>query len=303
MPFELAIDSRVILAETPIWDPRLLKLYWTDLFNGDVHRYDPGTGQDECVETKSVIGSAIPCETPGRLLVAIDDGIMLLDFDTGHFELLAAPQPNTGEFRYNDTRCDAAGRIFTSTVSKFYTEPGFDPEKMAGKFYMIDTDGSVVTLVDQVVQYNTIFFDSKNENLYAIDTYYKKLLRFDYSVEKGPSGPPQTVITFEDMPDGACVDAKDQVYICHWSDKKHITVWSLKDYRCVQDIPFPVKHICCGGFGGADLKDLYVATSRFWLPEGDPDFALGAGGIFRMRAEVAGLPEHFYKDQSLPYRK
>jgi sugar lactone lactonase YvrE len=112
----------------------------------------------------------------------------------------------------------------------------------------------------------------------------------------------ETVIDFE-YARRRCVDAQDQVYICHWSDKKHITVWSLKDYRCVQDIPFPVKHICCGGFGGADLKDLYVATSRFWLPEDDPDFALGAGGIFHLRAEVAGLPEHFYKDQSLPYRK
>ena len=303
MSFDLALDCRVVLAETPIWDPRLRKLYWTDLFEGVVHRYDPSTGQDECVKTSGMIGAAIPCETPGLLLVAIDDGIMLLDFETRQLEKVAMPQPNTGEFRYNDTRCDAAGRIFTSTVSKLYADSNFDPGIMTGKFYMIDTDGQVVTLVDKLVQYNTIFFDSKNENLYAIDTYNKKLLRFAYSVEEGASDAPETVIDFEDMPDGACVDADDQVYVCHWSDKKHITVWSLKDYRFMRNLPFPVKHICCGGFGGDDLKDLYVATSRFWLPNGDPDFALGAGGIFRMRSAVAGLPEHFYKDQSLPYRK
>ena len=297
MQFELAIDAKVMLAETPIWDPRIKKLYWTDLFSGTVHRYDPVTGADERVETNSMIGSAIPCDTVGKLLVAVDDGMMLLNFETGKLELVVQPQPNTGEFRYNDTRCDAVGRIFTSTVSKFYTEPHFDPDKMAGKFFMIDTDRSVVTLVDKLVQYNTIFFDNKNENLYAVDTYYKKLLRFNYSLDKGASGSPEVVIEFEDMPDGVVVDMEDQIYVCHWSEKKHITVWSLKDYSFVKSIPFPVKNICCGGFAGDTMQDFYAATSLFWLPEGDSDFAAGAGGIFKAQSSIPGCPENFFKDR------
>jgi sugar lactone lactonase YvrE len=295
MGFELAIDSRVVLAETPIWDPRLNKLYWTDLFEGTVHRFDPETGQDECVPTRGVIGSAIPCETPGRLLVAVDDGLMLLDFPGGKLEMVAAPQANTGEFRYNDTRCDAAGRIFTSTVSKFYPEPHFDPEKMAGKFYMVDTDGAVVTLVDKVVQYNTILFDGKNENMYVVDTWHKTLLRFDYSLAQGASGAPEVVIRFDDMPDGAALDVDDNLYVAHWSDKRIISVWSLRDYALVKTLALPVKHVCCPGFGGEDMRDLYVATSKFWLPEGDQDFETGAGGIFRARNDVPGRKDYFYK--------
>jgi sugar lactone lactonase YvrE len=295
MEFELALDCKVVLAETPIWDPRIKRLYWTDLFTGAVHRYDPLTGLDEKVETGSVIGSAIPCDTVGKLLVAVDDGMMLLDFETGKLESVAVPQPNTGEFRYNDTRCDSIGRIFTSSVSKAFTEPNFDPETMTGKFYMVEPDGTVVTLVDRLVQYNTIFLDSQNKNLYAVDTYCKTLLRFDYSLEKGASGTPEVVIQFEDMPDGVSVDVEDNIYVCHWSDKKHITVWSLKDYSLVKTIPFPVKNICCGGFAGDDMRDFYVATSNFWLAENDPDHAAGAGSIFKARSEVAGLPEHFYQ--------
>ena len=295
MGFELAIDSRVVLAETPIWDPRLKKLYWTDLFEGTVHRFDPATGQDECVLTRGVIGSAIPCETAGRLLVAIDDGLMLLDFTTGKLELVAAPQANTGEFRYNDTRCDAAGRIFTSTVSKFYPEPNFDPDAMAGKFYMVDTDGTVVTLVDKVVQYNTILFDGKNQNMYVVDTWNKTLLRFDYSLAQGASGAPEVVIRFDDMPDGAALDVDDNLYVAHWSDKRIISVWSLRDYSLVKTLALPVKHVCCPGFGGEDMRDLYVATSKFWLPEGDQDFESGAGGIFMARNDVPGRQEYFYK--------
>jgi hypothetical protein len=47
------------------------------------------------------------------------------------------------------------------------------------------------------------------------------------------------------------------------------------------------------------MRDFYVATSKFWLPEGDQDFSTGAGGIFRTRSDVPGVPEHLYKDQSV----
>ncbi len=297
MRFELVVDAKVILAETPIWDPRIKKLYWTDLFNGTVHRYDPATGKDERAETKSFIGSAVPCETPGKVLVAVDDGMMLLDFASGKMELVAQPEPNTGAFRYNDTRCDAAGRIFTSTVSKRLTEPDFNPATMSGKLYMIDTDRKVVTLAENFVQYNTIFFDNANKNMYVVDTGNKKLLRFDYSLAKGASGAGKVVIDFADMPDGVAVDSQDRIYVCHWGDKKSITVWSLKDYTLVETLAFPVKHICCAGFGGDDMRDLYVATSLFWLPEGDADLKAGAGGIFKARNSIPGRPETLFKDK------
>lgn len=295
MNFELAVDSRIVLAETPIWDPRIRKLYWTDLFEGTVHRYDPETESDESVETNSLIGSAVPSDIADKLLVAVDDGMMLLDFNSGEMELIVAPQPNNGEYRYNDTRCDPAGRIFTTSVSKQYGSPEFDPDTMSGKFYMIDNDGSVVVLVDKLVQYNCIVFDNDCKNLYVVDTYNKKLMRFDYSVENGASGPPEVVIEFDDTPDGVSVDSEDNIYVCHWSDKQHITVWSLKDYSLVDSIRFPVKHICCGGFGGDDMKDFYVTTSKFWLPDGDRDYDAGAGGIFKARSEIAGNLDYFYK--------
>jgi len=295
MNFELISDIKVVLAETPIWDSRIKKWYWTDLFKGTVHRFDPLSGSDESVETGSVIGSAIPCDEEDKLLVAVDDGMMLLDFKTGKMDLVVSPQTNDGKYRYNDTRCDPVGRIFTSSVSKSYTEPDFDPNTMTGKFYMIEPSGEVIVLVDKLVQYNTIFLDNANKNLYATDTYNKKLLRFDYSLGKGAFGEPETVIEFEDMPDGVSVDVEDNIYVCHWSEKRHITVWNLKDCQFVKSIPFPVKNICCGGFGGEDMKDFYVGTSHFWLPEGDSDFSSGAGGIFRSRVEIPGKPENFFK--------
>ena len=296
LDFKLVIDSRVVLAEMPVWDARINKLYWIDTVGSIVHRYDPATGKDESRAINASLGAAVPCTSLDKVMVAVDNGMMLLDFVTGEMELIAQPQPNTGEFGYNDTRCDPVGRIFTSSVSKHYTEPGFDPKTMAGKFYVIEPDGRIVTLAEDVAQYNTIFLDKKCKNLYAVETYYKKLLRYDYTLEKGASGSPETVIEFEEMPDGVSVDVENNIYVCQWGSQQHITVWSLDDYSQVGSIPFPVKHICCGGFGGKDMKDFYVATSKFWLAEGDPDFAAGAGGIFCARSTIAGIPEYFFRD-------
>ncbi len=222
---------------------------------------------------------------------------MLLDFKTGTLSMVCQPQKDMSNHRYNDTRCDSVGRIFTSTVSKMYTEPAFNPEIMTGKFFMIETDGSVVTLVEKLVQYNTIFFDNQNENLFVVDTFNKKLLRFDYSIALGASGSPEAVLNFNDMPDGVCVDTNNNMYVSHWSENKHITVWNLNTLKQIDSIPLPVKHICCAGFGGSGMKDLYVATSRFGLPAGDPDIKAGAGGIFRTRCEVPGMKEYFYQDK------
>ena len=301
--FRVLSEHRSLLAETPIWDGRIKRLYWTDLFEGTVHRFDPETGLDESVETNSCIGAAIPCNVEGKLLVAIDDGLMILDFDSGDLELIAAPETEMDGFRYNDTRCDAIGRIFTSTVSSKYPDPDFDPDKIAGKFFMIEPDGKVTVLVDHIAQYNTIFFDNGNNYLFVVDTYNRKLLRFDYAQESGVYGKPETVIVFDDMPDGVSVDIEDHIYVCHWGEKKHITVWDIKDFSFIHSIPFPVKNVCCGGFGGQDMKDFYVATSSYGLLDDDPDFENGAGAIFFARSITPGKPENFYRIKNKKGRK
>jgi sugar lactone lactonase YvrE len=297
MKFKLAFDSKCLIAETPIWDPRIKKLYWTDLFKGEVHRYDPGTGIDESVKTNMTIGAAIPCETLGKLLISVDRGIMLLDFGTGRLDLKYVPEPRIESLRYNDTRCDKAGRIFTSTVSKKYGQPDFNPEKMTGKFFMVDVNGKIVTLVDKIIQYNTILFNNENTEMYVIDTYYKMLLKFNYSLEHGAWGKPQVVINFSAMPDGAAVDSDDNIYVAHWDERKFISVYSLRDFRLKRKVAFPVKNICCPCFGGDDMRDFYVTTASYWLPENDKDIETGAGGIFKTRNQTAGKVEIFYKDK------
>lgn len=294
MEFKLVPDSNAVIAETPIWDPRVGKLYWTSLFDGDVHRFDPATGRDEVFKTgENLIGSAVPCEGEGSVLAAAGDELFVLDLATGKRSFVANPEPNRPENRFNDMRVDARGRILVSTVSKAYATPEFKPS-MRGAFYVVDTDGSSRTIADDIVQYNGIVWNSANTKMFVADTANEKLLVFPYDIDRGPVGEPETAVDFKggfSTPDGLSIDAEDNVYVCHWTG--HVTVWD-KNLNLARDIAFPVPYACCGGFAGDDLRDFYVASAKYGYTEDEAKKHPGAGGIFLGRSEIPGTLDHFY---------
>ena len=293
MEFKLLLDYEVELAETPIWDPRIGKWYWTDLFTGVIHRFTPETGTDESWETGGMIGSAIPCKDPNILLCVIESGAYLLDLTTGKLTFLADPDGGNPLNRYNDSRVDAAGRLFMSSVSKAYGTDNYTPD-MLGDFYMIDTDKKTVRcVVEGIQQYNAMVWNKKNTKMYVIDTYNNKLLYFPYDLTKGPTAGPEIALDLASygMPDGMSIDESDNLYICHWTGK--ITVWD-KELNFVREIPFPVEYVCCGGFGGADMKDYVVASSKYCYTDEQLEKNKGAGGLFMARNDIPGRLDYFF---------
>jgi sugar lactone lactonase YvrE len=291
--FSLVFDANVTLLETPVWDNRTKRLYCTDLFAGDVYAYEPSGGSVVIYRTGGgAIGSAIPCSDENKLLCALEKGLCLYDMTAGSLSVVADPNGGNSKNRYNDTRVDAKGRIFASTVSKLYGTSDYKPD-MLGDFYMVDTDGSVKAIVEGINQYNCIVWNAANTEMFVIDTYNSKLLSFDYDIAYGPVSEPKQRLDLSGigMPDGINIDSNDTLYICHWAGK--ISVWD-KTLSFVRIMDFPVDQVCCGGFGGEALKDFYVATARYaYTPEQMGD-RRGAGGLFRADMETAGTGDHFY---------
>ena len=291
MDFRLVIDAKAGIAETPIWDGRIGRLYWTDVAKGDIHRYDPRSGTGQVWHTDRAIGSAIPCGDMDKMFCALDGGLFLFDLRTSRLDLICNPDSRPG-YRYNDSRIDARGRILTSSVCKLYGSDSYRPE-MTGNFYMVDTDGSVTVLAEGINQYNGIVWNKDSTKMYVVDTYNQKLLEFPYDAGRGPVGGCARELDLSGigMPDGVSIDCEDNLYVCHWSGK--ISVWD-KGLRPAGVIGFPVGYACCGGFGGPDMKEFYVATASWNYS--DADFAAnpGAGGIFAAETKTAGRPDYFY---------
>jgi sugar lactone lactonase YvrE len=293
MEFKLIHDANVVLAETPVWDKRNGCLYWTDLFKGDIFEFNPSTKKERKWSTGKLIGSAVPSSDPGKIFAALEDGMYLLDKATGNLSLIADPEPGNSQNRYNDSRIDPRGRIFASSVAKTYATPEFS-EDQKGAFYMIEQNGKVTTIVDGIIQYNGIVWTSDNKKMYVIDTYNRLLLEWDYDLDKGPLGKSRIAIDFngkQETPDGMSIDIEGNLYICHW--KGLISVWD-KNLVWKEDISFPVEQVCCGGFGGEDMKDFYVASARMGYTDEQLADRKGAGGLFLARSPIEGRPDYFF---------
>lgn len=292
MNFKVVLKSDLELIETPIWDYRKRGIYWTDLFGGAVHFYHPETGSDQVWETGKLIGAAIPTTDEGKLLCSLEDGLYILDLETGAMQFLVNPEPGREDNRFNDTRVDGRGRIYLSSVSKKYGTDDYRPD-MTGSFYMVDTDGSVHVIEEGICQYNAIVWNHDSTKMYVVDTYHESLRMYPYDLDEGITGPGQTVIRFtgQGMPDGMSIDSEDHLYICHWTGV--ISEWDPQ-YRLVGEIPSPVEYACCTGFGGDELKDLYLATSRYCYGEAELKKNPGAGGLFVAGCKRKGTMDFYY---------
>lgn len=292
MDFKLILDAKAVMAETPVWDSRIGKLYWTDLSAGDIHRFDPETNKDKIWRTLQPIGGVCLCDNENYVLCAIESGLYILDLRTGMLDFLLCPEKRMG-YKFNDTRIDPVGRIFTSSVSKYLGTPKYTPD-MLGAFYMVDTNFSIKMLVGGITQYNGIVWNRSATKMFVVNTQDQTLIQFDYDLDKGPVSGPKTVLdlTSIGMPDGISIDSEDNLYICHWSKK--ISVWD-KDLKLSNMLITPVENVCCGGFGGADMDTFFIGTASYGCCESNRKSNLGAGGIFCAGSSIRGVADNYYR--------
>lgn len=294
MDFKPTINCNVQLPETPTWDSRIEKLYWTDLGSGDIHRYDPKTGADEVWHTGQSIGSAIPCDDLNRLLCVLRDGVYLLDLPTGALTLIADPSNGDPSVRYSDSRVDAVGRIYVSTVALSYGSKNYTSDQTGG-FYCIERDGTVKVIDPVINQYNTVIWNRDSSKMYVADTFNECLLSYDYDLAVGVISKGKKVLNFQGscgMPDGMSMDVEDNLYICHWTGQ--ISVWD-RDLNEKEHIPFPTPQVTCGGFGGKDMHDFYVGSGSWNYSQNDKKKNPGCGGFFKAHSAIAGMPYHIYR--------
>ena len=112
---ERLVDSRDRLGECPIWDDREQCLWWVDIHGQAIKRYKTSI---ESFPVPEQVGS-IALREQGGLLAAMQSGIYIWDNEASR--LLAAAQANHGTHRFNDGRCDRAGRFWVGTLQ----EPDF----------------------------------------------------------------------------------------------------------------------------------------------------------------------------------
>ncbi|MBI3453510.1 MAG: SMP-30/gluconolactonase/LRE family protein [Rhodospirillales bacterium] len=275
------------LGECPVWSPEERSLYWVDIPACKLNRFDPSTGINRSWTMPAPIGSFVLRRTAGAV-VALRSGFFRIDFTTGETMAMAEPLADNPACRFNDGRCDRAGRFFWAGTM----EDPPDPLAPQGELYRFGTDRHCVSTVADLIVSNGLAFSPDGRTMYLSDSHaaVQTIWTFDYDHDAGIISNRRVFATtreLEGRPDGAAIDADG----CYWTAANG--GWQLirftPDGRVDRTIPLPVCKPTMLCFGGPDLDTIYVTSMQ--PPPGMPGDHSLAGCILALAAGVRGLPE------------
>ena len=277
---ELIADYRCVTGEGPLWHPMESRLYWADIPEGRLFRYNPYTRVHEEVYDGRVVGG-YTIQTDGSLLLFMDRGSVAV-LRGGDLDFIIEELPDETDNRFNDVIADPAGRVFCGTMPA--------PDGRPATLYRMDTDGSISPALEGLGLCNGMGFTSDLSAMYFTDSLAHRIYIFDYDIRTGDITNRRTFVqTPEDdgtVPDGMTVDAEDHVWSARWDGSALYRF--APDGSQVARIDFPAKKVSSVIFGGRDLTDMYVTTAG---GDDKPNEGAGAGALFRLNLGVRGKPE------------
>jgi sugar lactone lactonase YvrE len=101
--------------ESLLWDEQRQRLYFVDCAPKTLHWLDDGRDQVHTLAAPSM-PTGIVATTDGRVLAALDDGLHVVDPDSGAWSLVSIYPDEIGG-RCNDMCADAAGNVITGRLN------------------------------------------------------------------------------------------------------------------------------------------------------------------------------------------
>ncbi len=288
---ELVLDTKSDLGEGAIWNYKTGELLWVDITAKILNFYHPKLKNNKEMFTGQMIGTVVPAES-GKVMVALQNGFYQLDPETGTKKLITNPEEGIEGNRFNDGKCDPAGRFWAGTMSTL-------GKRHAGALYRLDPDSSVHKMIDNVGTSNGIVWSPDAATMYYIDTPTRKVMAWDYNNETGEISNPKTAIEVpEEMgyPDGMTIDEDGNVWIALWGGSA-VGCWNPETGELLRTIGVPAKNVTSVAFGDDDLGTLYITTARQGTSDEELEKFPHAGGVFKTRPGVKGVEAFFFKGE------
>lgn len=242
------------------------------MVDGAVLRLDPVRDEAPSILRIGSWAAALRPRAGYGWVIAVKDGFLLTDADLGvEREIRAFDDPR---LRMNDGACAADGSFLCGTAG-----PDGD-----GYLYRLDPSGAVSILTDGVSISNGLVADPLSDAMFYVDTATRRIDRLrlvdGVLVEREPFA---DLNESEGLPDGITADAEGGVWVAMWGAGAVIRIGP--DGRQDARIELPTPNVSACSFGGAQLEDLYITTSRQDLPRPDAS----AGALFRVQPGVHGV--------------
>ena len=281
---KLVIESNSPLGEGPIWDRKTQVLWWVDILEGLVHRHDPADGANQSWSVEQMIGTIVTAQD-GRLVIAAEKGFHWFDPETGNIELIVEPEPDKPQNRFNDGKCDPAGRLWAGTMP-------ISEEGNSGILYCLHPDGKAETKQTGYAIPNGIVWNDEATIMYHIDSPTRRVDAWDYDNSTGSISNRRAVYHVQQkgaFPDGMAMDVEGKIWLALWGG------WAVIRFDPVngeelERIPVPVSRTSACAFGGPNLDTLFITTAKKDITPDELEKEPLAGCVFKTNPGVCGQP-------------
>jgi sugar lactone lactonase YvrE len=274
---EQVTDPVAYHGEGPVWSERWGGLRWVDMLAGDVL----SLADDGAIERRHVGGVAavVRPRSRGGAVIGVERGFALEDAD-GTLTHLDELWTDT-QVRMNEGGCDPDGRFYCGSMA-------YDQRSGAASLYRLDPDLSVRTVLKHVTVSNGLEWSPDGSRAYYNDTATYQISVFDYDTDAGLTNRRVFVDLSDEekRPDGLTVDEQSGVWVA-LSNGGAVRRYA-PDGVLDEVVEVPARQVTACTFGGSDLDQLFITTSREGLDPGDDPLA---GSLFRAKdVRVSGLP-------------
>lgn len=285
---ELLLDCRATIGESPTWFAPQEALFWIDVRGPSLHRL----GADGVTKTwplEADIGAFALLDGGEGAVVALRTGLFRLDFADGTTQLLAAAPFALDLFRFNEGMCDAEGRFWVGVM--FDPRPGVTAEPAQAPLHRFSFRDGLVAGDDRSDLHNGFALSAGEDAFFLSHSHERRVYRAPYDRARGRIGEPRAfaeIQTKGHVPDGAAMDEEG----CYWCAIHG--GWALHRYdpagRLIGQVALPVSQPTMCAFVGRDLDEMVVTSAREKLNSEALAREPYAGGLFRLRPGVRGLP-------------
>ena len=287
---EVVMDYTAETGESPVWSVPEQVLYWIDIQQPGLHRFDPATGQDRQWLLPDEIGCFAVHGDSSRAILGLRTGLYELDLHTGALRQIARAPFDSSLFRFNEGACDRMGRFWLGTM--------FDPKdpdrkaaSLKGEWHSYTRAEGLVAHRDFAVIPNGLAWDRSYRTMYVSHSNDGIIYAFDYDVDRGRLGKQRVFATIPrelGIPDGCAVDEQGGYWSAIHGGGRLRRFHADGSFDADISLPVSLPTMCA--FGGPQLDTLYVTSKSHGLTTKQREEEPLAGKLLRFRPGARGLP-------------
>lgn len=287
---EIYAAQRDVLGEGPIWSATEQSLFWLDIASRTLFRKGLAEMDSQSWSLPDFPGCLAEM-VPGRIAIAMGDGLQEFDFRSEAFTLLrGAPSRSLGT-RFNDGKVDPLGRLWVGTMQNNFrlNEASVPIDRSDGVLYRFDAEGGVCIIERSIGVPNSFAWSPDGKLFYFADSLRGQIYVYDFDADTGTVCNKRVFFESPDhgIPDGSTIDVDGCLWNARWAAGAVLRITPEGKIDCVIEVPVPLPTSCI--FGGPNFDVLYVTSARQGLSPTALDQSPLSGSVFAIHGLAQGM--------------